>query len=65
MRSCVYNLEYSVLDKIGRAKKTLHVGVFSNVPAVEEAKSKIMLDAKEEISFNVHVVEDLFTRELV
>jgi hypothetical protein len=64
MRSCVYNLEYSVLDKIGRAKKSTHVGVFASVPAVEEAKAKIMRETKEEVSFNVYVIEDVFTRSL-
>lgn len=62
MRSCVYNLEYNILDKIGRAKKTIHVGVFSSVEEVESVKSAIMLTAEEDISFNVFVVEDLFTR---
>lgn len=54
---CVYNLEYSILDKIGRAKKTSHVGVFADIESVEKAKFKILDQVKDKLSFKVYVIQ--------
>ena len=34
----VYNLEARVLDKLGRVKKSIHIGVYDSIEAVEVAK---------------------------
>lgn len=54
---CIYNLEYSILDKIGRAKKTSHVGIFADTESVEKAKTKILELVKDKLSFKVYVIE--------
>lgn len=59
----IYNLEYELLDKIGRAKKTSHVGVFSDLDKVEEVKQRILIAySNDKIKFNVHLVQELFSR---
>lgn len=59
MTSCIYNLEYNILDKLGRAKKTTHVGIFSNLELVEQAKTSILEKVDGKLSFNVHVIEKI------
>lgn len=59
----VYNLEYELLDSIGRAKKTMHYGVFGTLEQLEEAKQSILKQQKEsQVRFNVHVIENLFSK---
>lgn len=37
----VYNLEYKVRDKLGRTKKSVHVGVFNDLDKLEVAKVQV------------------------
>jgi len=39
----VYNLEYKVVDKLGRQKSTHHVGVFATLDEVSQAQQDIIL----------------------
>lgn len=56
MIPCIYNLEYNILDKLGRAKKTTHVGIFSDLDRVEKAKEAIATKISDRLSFNVYVI---------
>lgn len=57
----LFNLEYSILDKLGRAKSTRHVGVFKSESEVEQAKLKTQgLNATHKISFKVHFIDKYF-----
>lgn len=58
--SILYNLEYSILDSIGRAKKAKHIGVFATEESMEVAKNKILSETNENVMFNVYVIENLF-----
>lgn len=59
----IFNLEYEVLDKIGRAKKTNHYGVFDSLEKVDEAKQRLLTAySNEKIKFNLHIVQELFSR---
>lgn len=59
----IYNLEYELLDSIGRAKKTVHHGVFGTLEQLEEAKQNILKQQNNtQVRFNVHVVENLFSK---
>lgn len=55
----VYHLEYVITDKLGRAKHTKHVGVYSTIEQVEEVK-QIILSTDSTVSFKVHIIEHLF-----
>lgn len=58
----VYNLEYELLDSIGRAKKTFHHGVYGSVDQLETAKQEVITQHKDQqVRFNVHIIENLFT----
>ena len=57
MRS-IFNLEYSILDKIGRAKKTTHVGIFDSIDTIEKAKSDIASRINDKLSFTVHIINE-------
>lgn len=59
--SVVYNLESKVIDKLGRAKKTEHVGVFDTMEKVEEAKRRI-LESNPGVIFEVYFCEHLFSK---
>ena len=58
----LYNLEYVLVDKLNRAKKKHHVGVFKTEEEVEKAKSKILssISGDDNISFNVYISENIF-----
>lgn len=58
----LYNLEYSVVDKLNRSKKKYHVGVFKSEDEVEQAKTKILssLDGDDGIMFTVYISENIF-----
>ena len=54
----VYNLEYKVIDKLGRGKAFFHVGVFNTPEAVDLAKHKIMAEQHDKpITFDVYAIE--------
>jgi len=54
----MYNLEYRILDKLGRTKKTLNVGIFSTDEKLELAKTKVIEDNKEDmIAFDVYAID--------
>jgi hypothetical protein len=58
----LYNLEYVVLDKLDRAKKKYHVGVYKTEEEVSLAKKKVLesYDGDDNLSFNVYVSENVF-----
>ena len=58
----LYNLEYMLVDKLNRAKKKYHVGVFKTEEDVELAKKKVLdsIESDENVSFNVYISENLF-----
>lgn len=56
----VYNLEYSNVDKLGRAKNTEQVGVFGSVEELELAKKKL-LEENPNIVFEVYSIEHIFS----
>ena len=56
-----YNLECVILDKMGRTKKVSHVGIFSSMESVEEAKTKLISEhGDRNVSFNIHIIENWF-----
>lgn len=57
----IYNLEYSILDKLGRAKGSKHVGLFTKEDDVEAAKTKTQANITDhKISFQVYIIDDPF-----
>lgn len=57
----VYNLEYRVLDKLGRTKSTFHGGVFKSEEAVNLAKETIEKNNPDsKIAFDVYFIDDPF-----
>jgi hypothetical protein len=58
----LYNLEYCVVDKLNRAKKKYHVGVFKSESEVEQAKSRVLstIEGDDSITFNVYICENIF-----
>lgn len=59
----IYNLEYQLVDSIGRNKKALHVGVFGSLEEVEEAKQKIIKQFNPvPVNFNIYIIENLFSK---
>lgn len=60
MPSELFNLECTVLDKLGRKKKTYHVGVYNRIEAVENAKQTIINSVSETVTFEVFVIEHFF-----
>ena len=58
----LYNLEYVITDKLDRAKKKFHVGVFKTEEEVELAKQEVSKNVEEgcKILFNVYVSENIF-----
>lgn len=56
----VFNLVYSVVDKLGRAKSTVHVGVFGSLEDVDVAKKKLLED-NPNITFEVYPIEHIFS----
>lgn len=55
----VYNLEYKILDKLGRQKSSHHVGVFDTLEKVEEKKKELY--HLNHIIFEVYTIEHLFS----
>jgi hypothetical protein len=54
----VYILEYKTLDSMNRSKKTVHVGVYSTLEAVEAAK-QIVLNEQPNVSFEIYTSEHI------
>lgn len=53
-------LEYKEVDTKGREKNSRHVGVFSSLEAIENAKQSILAKTNKNLSFHVHVSESWF-----
>lgn len=58
----VYNLEMQTRDKMQRIKKTMHVGVFNSLDAVEIAKNKI-LESNPGTTFEVYPCEHILFKQ--
>lgn len=55
----MYNLEYRILDKLGRTKKTLHGGVFSLETSLDYAKERILKQhPRHKIAFDVYILDE-------
>ena len=55
----IYNLEYKVLDKLGRAKSTFHAGVFKTSEEVDLKKQKVISENKNlKLAFDVYIIDD-------
>lgn len=54
----VYNLEAQVLDKLGRVKKTMHIGVYDSLESLELAKL-CTSQSNPGITFQVHICEHI------
>jgi hypothetical protein len=52
-----YILEYKEMDSKGREKNAKHVGVFSTLESLEEAKKSIQTNSQKNLAFHVHVSE--------
>jgi hypothetical protein len=58
----IYNLEYSILDKLGRAKSTNHVGIFKTDAEIEAAKERtIQENSNHKVSFKIFPIENIFS----
>lgn len=57
----VYNLECVVVDKLGRAKQTKHVGVYSSLEEVENAKQTLLKATTLPLKFEVYFIEHIFS----
>ena len=54
----IYNVEYRILDKLGRTKQTLHGGLFVDEEKVEEFKHRILEKEKgRKIAFDVYPIQ--------
>jgi hypothetical protein len=58
----VFNLEYSVVDVLGRSKTSTHVGVFGSLEEREVAKKKIIDENDKNVTFEVYPVEHIFSK---
>jgi hypothetical protein len=58
----VFNLEYSVVDVLGRSKTSTHVGVFGSLEELEVAKKKIIDENDKNVTFEVYPVEHIFSK---
>jgi hypothetical protein len=58
----LYNLEYVLVDKLNRAKKKYHVGVYKTEEDVEKAKSNVLktIEGDDNVAFNVYISENMF-----
>lgn len=53
----MFNLEYRILDKLGRTKQTKHGGIFFSEKKLEEFKQKVLLEEKnKKIAFDVYIL---------
>lgn len=56
----VYNLEYKVVDKLGRQKSTHHVGIFATLEDVSRAQQAIILE-QPNVIFDIYTCEHIFS----
>lgn len=57
----IFNLECSVMDKLGRATATKHIGMFKTEEEVEKAKVKTQtLNKKGRLAFTVYFIDKYF-----
>jgi hypothetical protein len=54
----VYNLEAQIHDKLGRVKKTWHVGVYGNLELLEKAKVQTS-QSNPGVNFQVYICEHI------
>lgn len=55
----LYNVEYRILDRLGRTKSTKHIGVFNNEKKVEEVKSSILKNVSfSKVAFDIYAIPD-------
>jgi len=53
----LYNLEYRILDKLGRTKKILWGGLFATQEALADKQNEI-LSRHKKVSFDVYIIEE-------
>lgn len=51
----IYNLEYKLLDKLGRVRETHHGGVYSTMEGVDNAKNNLLQQFPSNVSFEVYI----------
>lgn len=62
----VYNLEYSILDSIGRSRRFKHKGIYATLSEVADAQKEILLseagnDARR-VEFSIYTINNLFDK---
>ena len=55
-----YSLEYKTMDSRGREKNAKFVGIFLSQEEIEKAKTQILSENKNKISFQVYNHEHVF-----
>jgi len=55
-----YSLEYKIMDSKGRGKNAKFVGIFKSEQELENAKTKILSETNNNISFQVFNHEHVF-----
>jgi len=55
-----YSLEFKTMDSKGREKNAQFVGIFKSVEEIEKAKSKLLRETDNNISFQVYNHEHVF-----
>ena len=55
-----YSLEFKTMDSKGREKNAQFVGIFKTVEDLEKAKTKILRETDNNISFQVYNHEHVF-----
>lgn len=59
----IYNLEYSILDKLGRQKIVRHGGIFKTDDAIQRAKERIINEnAGKKLLFQIYLINDPFLK---
>jgi hypothetical protein len=53
----LYNLEYRILDKLGRTKKTLWGGLFATQEALAGKQNEVLSKYKK-VAFDVYIIEE-------
>ncbi len=56
----VYNLEYKIVDKLGRQKSTHHVGVYETLDQVFQVQQQILSEQPSAV-FEIFTCEHLFS----
>lgn len=55
----MFNLEYRILDKLGRTKRTKYGGLFRDEVKLEEFKQKVLEEEKgKKVAFDVYILND-------